>query len=218
VLTGGAGWLRLMTFDTQARTIHFQTYSTEFEGIRRCRWWADLNLPASMSDFTLAIPDRVFGVWKFGVLSDTQWTSANDGKSPESIPASIIQQVDQSFIAQGVKVVISVGDVVDTPTLATLETRALYSQDLYNAGIAFYPLRGNHESEMTNSGATFATLFPQIVNGGLNNLTPASLTPFTIANSFTATDTGFQSAAAYLTQLTVNIPPATPTGSPFAVG
>jgi len=156
--------------------------------------------------------------WKFGVLSDTQWTSANDGKSPESIPASIIQQVDQAFIAQGVKVVISVGDVVDTPTLATLETRALYSQDLYNAGIAFYPLRGNHESEMTNSGATFATLFPQIVNGGSNNLTPASLTPFTIANSFTATDTGFQSAAAYLTQLTVNIPPAAPTGSPFTVG
>src|ERR1019366_8056607 len=52
--------------------------------------------------------------WKFGVLSDTQWTSANDGKSPESIPASIIQQIDQAFIGQGVKVVISIGDVVDT--------------------------------------------------------------------------------------------------------
>jgi len=151
-------------------------------------------------------------------LSDTQWVSTNDGKSPESIPASIIKQVDQAFIAQGVKVVISVGDVVDTPTLATLETRALYSQDLYNAGIGFYPLRGNHESEMANSGANFATLFPQMVNGGWNNLTPTSLTPVTIANSFTSTDTGFQSAANYITQLTVNVPPATPTGSAFQVG
>ena len=96
--------------------------------------------------------------WKFGVLSDTQWTSANDGKSPESIPASMIQQIDQAFIAKGVKLVISVGDVVDTPTPATLETRALYSQDLYNTGIAFYPLRGNHESEMKNSGSDFAYL------------------------------------------------------------
>ena len=156
--------------------------------------------------------------WKFGVLSDTQWTSANDGKSPESIPASMIQQIDQAFIAKGVKLVISVGDVVDTPTPATLETRALYSQDLYNTGIAFYPLRGNHESELANSGGNFATLFPQIVNGGLNNMAPSWLTPFSIATLFTSTDTGFQSASAYMTQLSVNVPPAAPSGSPFVVG
>jgi hypothetical protein len=156
--------------------------------------------------------------WKFGVLSDTQWTSANDGKSPESIPASMIQQIDKAFIAQGVKLVISVGDVVDTPTVATLDTRALYSQDLYNAGIAFYPLRGNHESELANSGANFAFLFPQIVNGGWNNETPASVNPVAISGLFNSTDSGFQSASAYLTQLTVNVPPATQTGSPFAVG
>ena len=215
VLTGGAGWLRLMTFDTQSRTIHFQTYSSELDEYAGVDGGPTFNLPASMSDFTLPIPERP---WKFGVLSDTQWTSADDGKSPESIPASMIQQIDQAFIAQGVKLVISVGDVVDTPTPATLETRALYSQDLYNSGIAFYPLRGNHESEMAQSGTNFAYLFPQIVNGGWNNLAPASLTPYTIASLFNSTDLGFQSAADYMTQLTANVPPATPAGLPFAVG
>ncbi len=218
VLTGGAGWLRLMTFDPKAGTIHFQTYSSELNEYAGVSGGPTFGLAASMSDFTLPIPDRVFGPWKFGVLSDTQWTSANDGKSPESIPAAIIQQVDRAFIAQGVKLVVSVGDVVDTPTVATLETRALYSQDLYNAGIGFYPLRGNHESELTNSGANFATLFPQIVNDGWNNLTPASVNPLAISGLFNSTDTGFQSAAAYLTQLSTNIPPAAVTGSSFQVG
>ena len=156
--------------------------------------------------------------WKFGVLSDTQWTVANDGKDPESVPASIIKQVDQAFIAQGVKLVIAVGDTVDTPTVASLETRALYSQDLYNAGIGFYPLRGNHDSELSNSGANFAFLFPQIVNGGLNNLVPSSVTPTAISALFNSTDTGFQSQAAYLTQLTTTNPQASPTGSSFQVG
>ena len=217
-LTGGAGWLRLMTFDPKAGTIHFQTYSSELNQYAGVAGGPTFGLAASLSDFTLPIPDRVFGPWKFGVLSDTQWTVANDGKSPESIPASIIKQVDQAFIAQGVKLVVSVGDIVDTPTVASLETRALYSQDLYNAGIGFYPLRGNHESEMTNSGANLATLFPQIVNGGWNNLTPATVTPLAISALFTSTDTGFQSAANYLTQLTTTIPPAAVGGTTFQVG
>ena len=53
--------------------------------------------------------------WKFGVLSDTQWTgSPDDGKSPNTVPAGIIQQCNQAFIAQGVKLVIAVGDTVDS--------------------------------------------------------------------------------------------------------
>ena len=215
VYTGGAGWVRLMTFDTLAGTIHFQTYSPLLEEYAGVGSGPTFGLPASLSDFTLPIPTRP---WKFGVLSDTQWTSADDGKSPESIPASMIQQIDQAFVSNGVKLVISVGDVVDTPTKATLDTRALYSQDLYNAGIAFYPLRGNHESELANSGSNFAYIFPLIVNGGWNNTAPSILTPLYISGLFTSTDLGFQSVASYLSQLTTSVPPATPTGSEFQVG
>ncbi len=159
-------------------------------------------------------------VWKFGVLSDTQWVSADDGKSPESVPASMIQQIDKAFIAQGVKAVISVGDVVDVPTQASLATRALYSQDLYNAGIAFYPLRGNHESEMKNSGANFATLFPQIVNGGVNNETPAWDTPFYIENNLfvTGSEPYSETIAELTADFNTGVPPATPGGAAFQFG
>lgn len=160
------------------------------------------------------------GPWKFGVLSDTQWVSADDGKSPESVPASMIQQIDQAFIAKGVKLVISVGDVVDVPTQASLATRALYAQDLYNAGIAFYPLRGNHESEMVNSGNNFATLFPQIVNGGLNNLTPNWVTPSYIENNLFVP--GSEPYGETLSTLTADfntgVPPAAPAGAAFTLG
>ena len=156
--------------------------------------------------------------WKFGVLSDTQWTVADDGKSPESVPASMIQQIDQAFIAQGVKVVIAVGDTVDTSTPMTQATRALYSQDLYNAGIAFYPLRGNHDAELSNSGSNFATLYPQIVNGGVNNLTPTWDTPFYIESNLTSTDTGLQSLATLTSDFNTGVPPATPTGTSFTLG
>jgi hypothetical protein len=159
-------------------------------------------------------------VWKFGVLSDTQWVSSDDGKSPESVPASMIQQIDKAFIAQGVKVVISVGDVVDVPTKASLATRALYSQDLYNAGIAFYPLRGNHESELTNSGSNFATLFPQIVNGGVNNIAPSWDNPFYIENTLfvTGSEPYSETLAGLTADFNTGVPPATPAGSPFTVG
>jgi len=157
-------------------------------------------------------------VWKFGVLSDTQWVSADDGKSPESTPASMIQQIDKVFIAQGVKVVIAVGDTVDTSTPMTQATRALYSQDLYNAGIAFYPLRGNHDAELANSGANFATLYPQIINDGWNNLTPAWDTPLYIESNLSSTDTGLQTLAKLTADFNTGVPPATPAGSSFQVG
>ena len=119
-----------------------------------------------------------YGVWKFGVISDTQWTgSPDDGKSPGTTPAGIIQQCDQAFIAQGVKFVIAVGDTVDTGSQTDMDIRALYAQDLYNAGIGFFPFRGNHESGWTGSAAEEARIYPQIVNGGTNNLTPSDVPP-----------------------------------------
>ncbi len=94
--------------------------------------------------------------WSFGVLSDTQWTvNDNEGQNPNTIPANLMGQLDKQFIQQGVKLVVDIGDSVDTSSTANLDARALYVQDLYNAGIAYYPLRGNHEAEDPNSGAEF---------------------------------------------------------------
>ena len=120
--------------------------------------------------------------WSFGVISDTQWTIADDGKNPNTCAADIIKQIDQQFIAEGVKLVVHVGDMVNTGSQVNDYTRALYAQDLYNAGIGFYPLRGNHEAangSYTGSGADFIYAYPQIVPGldaGVNNNTPSGIT------------------------------------------
>ena len=89
---------------------------------------------------------QLTGAWKFGVIADTQWDVADDGKNPNTVAANIIKQVDSQFIAAGVKLVVAVGDMVDTGSQVNDYTRALYAQDLYNAGIGFYPTRGNHEA------------------------------------------------------------------------
>ena len=150
---------------------------------------------SAVDNFTVA-----YGVWKFGVISDTQWTgSPDDGKSPGTTPAGIIQQCDQAFIAQGVKFVIAVGDTVDTGSQTNMDIRALYAQDLYNAGIGFFPFRGNHESGWTGSAAEEARIYPQILNGGVNNLTPSDV----LASGW-GHDT--------------YIDPAAPAGVPFVMG
>ncbi len=97
--------------------------------------------------------------WKFGVMGDTQWTqhpsnsstetTAEDpsGLNPNSVPASIINQVDAMFVSLGVKFVIQAGDLSDTGTTAAIETRALAAQtNLYPHDVGFFPLRGNHET------------------------------------------------------------------------
>ena len=109
--------------------------------------------------------------WSFGVISDTQWDTTDDGKNPNTVAADIIRQIDQEFIARGVKLVVAVGDTVDKASKESFDTRALYAQDLYNAGIAFYPLRGNQDAARADSGVEFARVYPQI-GTGMNNSTP----------------------------------------------
>jgi len=117
--------------------------------------------------------------WRFGIIADTQWTKPDDGRNPNTCAAAIIKQVDQQFIAAGVKLVIAVGDTVDVGSKVNIDTRALYAQDLYNAGIGFYPLRGNHEAaEDPNyllSGLEFQYAFPQI-GTGVNNIPRPDIT------------------------------------------
>ena len=63
-----------------------------------------------------------------------------------------MKAVNAQFIQHGVKFVVEVGDLVDK-TGSTAESvansediRAAFAQELYNAGIGFFPLRGNHDS------------------------------------------------------------------------
>ncbi len=108
--------------------------------------------------------------WKFGVMCDTQWPNSPDNKNPNSVAVSVINHLNQQFIDQGVKFVVAVGDVTDNGSVLALDTRATFAQALYNAGIGFYPLRGNHESSKT-AAIEFQKIFPQ-TQTGLNNQTP----------------------------------------------
>jgi hypothetical protein len=53
---GGDGWMRLMTFDTDANTIHFETYSTLLGKYAGKNNESTFGLAPGMSDFTLPIP------------------------------------------------------------------------------------------------------------------------------------------------------------------
>lgn len=121
--------------------------------------------------------------WKFGLIADTQWPSAigsdslSGFKNPNSVAVDIINQVNKEFISKGVNLVIAVGDITDNGTILALDTRVTYVQALYNAGIAFYPLRGNHESTKT-AAIEFKRIFPQ-TQDGVNNATPADAFVYT---------------------------------------
>ncbi|HTP11863.1 MAG TPA: metallophosphoesterase [Anaerolineae bacterium] len=160
-----------------------------------------INLPAT----TAASATTQIQVWSFGVISDTQWTVADDGFNPNTMAANAITQIDQQFVKAGVKFVIAVGDTVDVGSAANIGARALYAQQLYNAGIGFYPLRGNHEAAETppdlTSGAEMLHAFPQI-GTGVNNNTPSDITTALITP----------------TADLANNPPAARTGVTFTVG
>ncbi len=108
--------------------------------------------------------------WKFGVMCDTQWPNSPDNKNP-NVAVNVINHLNQEFIKQGVKFVVQVGDLTDNGSNLSLDIRSTFAQALYNAGIGFYPLRGNHESSK-NAAIEFQRIFPQTQNG-VNNLTPA---------------------------------------------
>lgn len=55
---GGDGWIRLMTFDTEAGTIHFQTYSPTLHLYAGVGNGPTFKINPSFSDFTLPIPSQ----------------------------------------------------------------------------------------------------------------------------------------------------------------
>jgi hypothetical protein len=108
--------------------------------------------------------------WKFGVMSDTQWKTSPDDKNPNAVAVNVIDHLNQEFILHGVKFVIQPGDLTQNGDKIGLDTTATFRQALYNAGIGFYPLRGNHESSSA-AAIEFKRIFPQ-TQTGLNNQTP----------------------------------------------
>ena len=109
--------------------------------------------------------------WKFGLMSDTQWTTADPAhQNPTTVAVSIVNQLNPQFIAAGVKFVIQVGDLADTGNDADETVRAQAAQQLLDAGIGFFPMRGNHETYGANNQfaiPVLKTLYPQ--TRGLSN-------------------------------------------------
>ena len=125
----------------------------------------------------MAAASAVAAPWSFGVISDTQWKGSPDGKNPNYVAVNVINHLNQEFIDHGVKFVVAVGDVTQNGDILGLDTSATFRQALYNAGIGFYPLRGNHESNQ-NAAGEFTRLFPQ-TRTGINNQTPADALIYT---------------------------------------
>ncbi|MDR1484103.1 MAG: metallophosphoesterase [Planctomycetaceae bacterium] len=83
--------------------------------------------------------------WRFGIIPDTQW--GHELKAPfHGTAIHIIDAINIEMIRQNVDFVIQVGDLVETPSAVAFQTRADRNKSLLNAGIKFYPLRGNHDS------------------------------------------------------------------------
>lgn len=109
--------------------------------------------------------------WCFGVMADTQWrTGANAGVEPGSCAVSVINALNEQFIQHQCKFVVQVGDLVDKEVVdgvRTLPTRATACQALYDNGIGFFPVRGNHEASVTAANE-LPVLFPQTLGVGAN--------------------------------------------------
>jgi len=98
--------------------------------------------------------------WKFGVMGDTQWLANFFGENPNSVAVGIIGQINEEFIKHDVKLVFQVGDLVNDFSEKAFDTRARIAQELIDTQIAFFPLRGNHESG-SDAANYFSTVFPQ---------------------------------------------------------
>src|SRR5271157_5792503 len=145
---------------------NFATHIKGATGMKRLFWF---NAACAVA---LAVCIGAGGVWaapwSFGVMSDTQWIGPNtDGKNPHSVPVGIINQINPQLIKAGVKFVVQVGDLTDNGSSPAMAERAHASQALYNAGIGFYPLRGNHESS-ADAATQFQGLYPQTQGNGSN--------------------------------------------------
>ena len=90
------------------------------------------------------MPSLFAAEWSFGVIPDTQW--AYERNAPfHGVALHIIDAINAEFIRQKVDFVIQVGDLVESSSAAAFQARLARNQPLTEAGIKFYPVRGNHD-------------------------------------------------------------------------
>lgn len=123
----------------------------------------------------IAAPSAIAASFSFGIMADTQWmassTTVTGGEN--TVATGIIDSLNQQFIGKKVDFVVQVGDLTDNGSTAAMQTRANSAQALYDAGIGFMPLRGNHESSKT-AAVQFQGLYQQTQGTGANALAGAS--------------------------------------------
>jgi hypothetical protein len=131
---------------------------------------------------SVTMPAALAASFTFGVMSDTQWKSNLDGQNPGTVAVGIAKQVQQQFINAKVDFVIQVGDLVDSYSDANMTVRADTAKMLYDAGIGFFVLRGNHES--SSSAANYVPIaFPQTTTGVF---TRSDGTSFSLGSNFSS--------------------------------
>jgi len=162
---------------------------------------------SNSSNKAVAIPNPALvqstSPWRFVVMGDTQWpegtvkgVARETASNPNSVAVGIIKRVNEEIIKlhnqQKIDFVVQVGDLTDIPSFEAIGTTAKYRQALYNNGIGFFPLRGNHENyaAAANTGykseveqaAELVRVFPQTRTGVQNNV-PADVLAFEPTNT-----------------------------------
>lgn len=148
---------------------------------------------AAALGLALASPAVHAEAWSFGIMADTQWTTNDAANNPSTVALGIMNQILPQFVDKKVKFVIQLGDLTDNGSTAGLDVWSNAAQQLYTAGIGFYPARGNHEPS-TTAATRFKANFPQTQGGGSNPLggatghrsptTPTGLTGLTYAYEY----------------------------------
>lgn len=95
--------------------------------------------------------------WRFGVIPDTQWQplDVHYGVSVHILDAVVAEMIDRK-----VDLVVHVGDVVQENSPEAYKTVVACLKPLKDAGIKFYPVRGNHDARTLDGAAQFAAAFP----------------------------------------------------------
>jgi hypothetical protein len=114
------------------------------------------------------------------------------------VAVGIINQLNGEFISHGVRFVVQVGDLDDKETNYSglpqsprlgVSTRAAAAQPLYDAGVGFWPLRGNHEGSAT-AALEVQSFFPQtrtVTTGGTEGtFTRTGGSTFSLGTNFTS--------------------------------
>ncbi|NLO24467.1 MAG: hypothetical protein GX116_09105 [Fibrobacter sp.] len=159
--------------------------------------------------------------WSFAIMADTQWAlqkctlieatgdslcvsadSLSGYRNPNSVSVDFIHQIQERLILNHhVKFLVLLGDFGDAVDIKSVQTRATWAQELYDAKIGVFPVRGNHDEGPLNA-REFLKVFPQTRDGEMNKTPPESMiwtdsaqihprlvpgsTPFTVGSNFSS--------------------------------